>query len=163
MNGVDSIKYPAVSDRPHQRDVLGVYPGEGDGGRRGEAEPQEFLGDGRLIPELFREQANADRESLQCLQQRKGIMPGGEFVVCALTREERPRSADTPSSIRRSVGPLTVSIVVVPIPTWPRRHVDLQHGIDHLQRIDDYRIMRIPNSVPNELEEACIDDLLDGI
>src|SRR5437879_5808971 len=53
--------------------------------------------------------------------------------------------------------------MVVPMPAWTGRCLDLQNGIDDAQRIDDQRIVGAANAVSHELKKSGIDDLLRGI
>src|SRR5262245_32216373 len=114
-----------------------MRPREGDSRRRRQAEPQKLPRNRGLIPDLFREKANADRELLVRLQQRERITAGGELVMGAFTREQRPGLADTPAAKRRSVGSLAVSVVVVAVPARTCRHIDLQDRIDDPERIEN--------------------------
>ncbi len=86
-------------------------------------------------------------------------MAGGELVVGTLAREQRPGATLSPALVRTAVFPLAVAVVVVATPDGTGRSVDLENGIEYLERVDDERIVWASDAIPNEFEEAAIDDL----
>ena len=63
--------------------------------------------------------------------------------MAALAREQRPCAAHPGAVERRAVGVLSVTVMTVTLPAWPLRKIMFDHRINHRQRIDDDRIVRV--------------------
>jgi hypothetical protein len=111
------------------------------------------------IPYLFRNQADPLGNFLKHVEIGIRVMASGQFVVTAFAGQQWPRSSHTPSLVRAAPGALAVAVVVVPAPARTRWRFDLQHRIDHAQRISDDRVVGPANSVADQFEEAGVDDL----
>ena len=79
-----------------------------------------------------------------------------------LPGEQGPRAPLPIPDERPAILSLPVPVVVVPPPAWTVRRVHFEHGIQHAQGIHDDGIVRLPDAVPNKLEEPPVDDLLRG-
>src|SRR5438105_2341744 len=51
-----------------------------------------------------------------------------------------------------------VAVVVVAIPDWTIRTINLDYGINHAERLLDQRISGRSNPKANQLEKSCVDD-----
>ena len=116
-----------------------------------------------FIPDLLGEQTGSVRKPFHRVEIGARIAAGRKFVVTAFAREQRPRSAAAPLHKRTAVGPLAVSIMVVTMPARAVRRVHFEDFIDNSKAIDNQRIICRENSVTNELEETCIDNIARGI
>ena len=87
---------------------------------------------------------------------RPDVVARRQFIVRALTRQERPGTALTPAQKRSAVVPLSVAVVVVSSPAGTHGSFHLEGVIDDFQRIDNHRIVRSPDPVPHQLQKACI-------
>src|SRR6266404_4230342 len=89
------------------------------------------------------------------------IAPGREFVMSALSRQQRPRTPDAPSEKRTAVVVLTVSVVRIAFPAWTRGKIGLERRVDHSERIFHQRSARFANSVAHQFKESAVHDFRD--
>ena len=75
---------------------------------------------------------------------------GGELVVRALARQQRPRAADARSVVRASIGVLAVGVALVSMPGRAARRFHLQRGIDDFEGVQDARIVGCAKAEANE-------------
>ena len=87
------------------------------------------------------------------------VASGGQFVVAAFAREDRPRAAHARAIECRAIVLLAVSIVVVAAPAGSLRQIASENAIDHLKRIEHHRVVRIANSEPDKVKEIAADDV----
>src|SRR5690242_2036241 len=102
--------------------MLSMSPGERHCRARGSAANQLPLGNIRCVPDLLWNEIAVARETFQCRE--KSLCPrsiaGGQLVVSALAREQRPRTPETSTVESRPILVLTVAVPVVAPPTWTR-------------------------------------------
>src|SRR5580765_1024479 len=93
----------------------------------------------RTVPELLWQKSPIARARFKSGQQPTGFveMPRCDFVVGALSREQRPRTADTVAVECPSVIVLAVPVTVVAPPDGPERHVCLEQSIDYRDGVED--------------------------
>ena len=77
----------------------------------------------------------------------------------AFAGEQRPCAALSPALVGAAVFALAVAVVVVASPAGAEGRVELEDGIDHLERIDDERVVGAADAVADELKEARVDNL----
>src|SRR5712675_3379937 len=87
------------------------------------------------------------------------IAPGREFVVSALSSQQRPWPPDAPSEERTAVVALSVPIVCITFPAWTRGKVGLERRVDHPERIFHQRSAGFANSIAHQFKESAVDDL----
>src|ERR1051325_9832638 len=114
----------------------------------------------RCIPDLLGYQADTTGKLLECPNVRLRITPGSQLVVASLTRQQRPRTADTPAVIRGAILTLAEAVVIVTAPARTVRRVDLEYLINSTQRVLDQWIMGITNTIADEFEKSGINDRL---
>src|SRR6516162_5707165 len=108
-------------------------------------------------PKLFGDHAADISEVFHCLDERHWIPPGGELVMAALTRQDRPCPPDAGPVIGAAVILLPVPIVIVAAPAWTLRQISLDDTVNDLYRIAYYRIVRIANAQPDKMKEISAD------
>ena len=79
--------------------------------------------------------------------------------MAAFAREDRPATAHAGAIKCRAVIFLTVGIVVVTPPAWPLRQLAADHLVDHLDRVDNHRIMWISNPETDKMKKVATDDV----
>src|SRR6266404_5777959 len=126
---VDSVKDLAVCHRPLQLHVFRVRPQEWHR-RIGWTTNMEML-QRRIwtIPDLLWDQTNALREFFNCVQKRSGVKTGGDFVMTALTRQERPRTPLSPTGVRSAIFSLAKAVMIVAAPAGSIRRVHFENTI----------------------------------
>src|SRR4051794_10548199 len=77
-------------------------------------------------------------------------MAGSQLVVGALACQERPASTDAGSIEWRTIGVLTVAIVIVAMPDRPVGRFNFKQGVHHFDRIQDPRIIRSTQPEANQ-------------
>src|ERR1035437_2050 len=160
---LDQIEYPVVHNRTQQFYILRVRPHQGNGRSCRSSEGQEIVRHVRPIPNLFRNKPDAGGEILDGAQVKIDIAPRRQFVGGTLARQQRPRASHAPVVKRPAVVALPVPVMVVALPAWPLRGVDLQNGIHNFQGVLDERIASFTNAKANQFEEAWVDDLIGWI
>ena len=136
--------------RPHQRHR----------GTCGPSQIHEVLRPIRLVPHLFGQQPRVAREALDRLDERPDVAPGGQFVMAALSGEQRPRATLPPPGVRPAVLPLAIPVVVVAMPAGTERRVHFEDGVHDAQRVLDERVVEPADSVAHEFEESRVHDVL---
>ncbi len=113
------------------------------------------------IPDLFRQQLPRAGAGFQDVQQPRGFIhvPGGQLVMGAFARQQRPDAPHAGPIERISIGMLAVAIIVVAVPAGPVRQIGLQQGIDHLDRVDHALIIGSPQPKAHQRQGIRADDL----
>src|SRR5882672_4367753 len=101
------------------------------------------------IPDLLWNQADTLREFLNCVQEWRRVMSGGNFVVTALAGQQRPWTPLSPTGVRSAVFSLAKAVMVVATPAGSIRRVHFEHSIDHAQRILNDWIVRAADAITN--------------
>src|SRR5574340_1504381 len=114
---------------PHQRRRRTCRPAEVE-------VPVEPIG---LIPDLFRQQADAVGELFQRSDEQFSRTTRSQLIVSPLTSEQRPGAPLAPALIWPAVWPLAVTVMVVAIPAGTKRGFHFPHCINHAQRVLDQR------------------------
>src|SRR5215831_3962216 len=114
----------------------------------------------RTIPDLFWNQADALRELFNCVQEWLSVVTGGNFVVTALSGQQGPGTALSPTCVRAAVFSLAKAVMVVATPAGSIRRVHFEHRIDYAQRVLYERIMSTANPDTNQFKKTGIDNLL---
>ena len=91
--------------------------------------------------------------------ERHWIASGSEFVVAALARQNRPRTADARSIESAAVILLPIAIVIVAAPARPLRQIALEHAIDDFERIAHDGIVRGTNAQPHQVKKIAADNV----
>src|SRR5271168_5249441 len=71
----------------------------------------------------------------------------------------RPGASLSPAEKWSAVMPLPIAVVVISPPARPFGRIDLQRLVDHLQRIDDQRVIRAPYAVAHQLQKSGVHNL----
>src|SRR6266567_608977 len=134
--------------------MLRMSPGERHCRARGPAANELALGNIRCVPDLLWNEIAVARETFQCREERlcPRSIAGGQLIVGALAREQRPWTPETGAVECRAVLVLTVTVAVVAPPTWTRGQIGLENGVDHANGIENARIVR--RSYPETHERA---------
>src|SRR5258705_13250073 len=85
------------------------------------------------------------------------IAPGREFVMPALSSQQRPWAPDAPSEKWTAVVVLSVSVVRVTFPAWTGGKIGLERRIDHSERIFHQRSSRLADSIAHQFKESAVD------
>src|SRR5258705_10451423 len=85
------------------------------------------------------------------------IAPGREFVMSALSSQQRPRAPDAPSEKWTAVVVLSVSVVRVTFPAWTGGKIGLERRIDYSERIFHQRCSRLADSIAHQFKESAVD------
>src|ERR1700687_4173302 len=120
--------------RPHQR-TRGA-------GRL--AEKEFALGNISAVPDLLRQKAAAVGRKFHYPQKflRTASVAGRQFVMRALSGQQRPGTPDSCAVERAAVGVFAVAVVVVTVPARPLRKLDPEpcvnefYGVEHSRIID---------------------------
>src|SRR5215472_6029589 len=86
-------------------------------------------------------------------------MSRGDFVMTALTGQQRPGTPLSPTRVPGPVIALAKAIMIIPAPARSVRRVHFEHRIDDAQRIFDDRMVRAANAVTNQLEKTAVNNL----
>src|SRR6201996_104273 len=148
----NAIEYPTIRRRSQQLQILRMRPHQRHRSACWLAKDQPIPV--RLIPYLLRKQASRRSETLNRLNVWLHIAPRGQLIMRAFADQQWPWAPFTPPLKRTAVFPLSIPVMVVAVPAWPLRRLDFQYLIDHLQRIDDQRIIRAPDAVPHQFQKA---------
>src|SRR5271157_5847908 len=81
----------------------------------------------RAIPDLFGNQSDADGKVLDGGQVRIDIPSSSQLVRGPFASQQRPWSPHAPAQERGSVIALAITIMIVALPAWAFRRIDLQH------------------------------------
>src|SRR5215831_17674870 len=94
---------------------------------------QFFLRNVRRIPDLFRNEPTRTCLSFNHSQKFLGgfAIATSQFVVSALTGEQRPAPSNAGPIERSAVRVFAIAVVVVPMPDRACRRAALEQGIDH--------------------------------
>src|SRR5262249_52019 len=79
--------------------------------------------------------------------------------MAALTSQERPGAANAVAVIRPAVRMLAVAVLVVPMIGDAGRHLDLEHGLGDLERVEYPRIAGRAQPEPDKVEIFHADEL----
>ena len=82
--------------------------------------------------------------------------------MAAFAREQRPHPAHSKLREGTAVRLLAVAVVVVAVPGWSGRRVCFNHRIDDLDGGYDRCIVRIPDTIADQLQKATIDNIPRG-
>src|SRR5262245_32646194 len=116
----------------------------------------------RLVPNLFRQQSAARRETFHRAKIRRRVATGRKLVMTALAGQKRPCSAFSKTAIRSAIDTLPVSIVVVSSPAGTVGSFDFQQRINYTQRVLKQRITSLANAITHQFEESAIHNILRG-
>src|SRR4051794_34670646 len=86
-------------------------------------------------------------------------MPGCDFVVRPLARQQRPRTADPATIVRTPVVVFAVVVTVVPPPDRPKRHLNFQDLVNYANRIENTLIVRGSQPETDQRQRIGADDL----
>src|SRR5215472_820925 len=138
------IKNLAVLQRAHQFDVLRMRPHQRARRASGLAEEKFPIRDISAIPDLLRQQTTAIGRKFHRSQQllRAGDVSRRKLVMRSLSSEQRPGAADSRAVEGRTIHMLSVAVVVVAVPARPLRQFHFQQSVDHLNGIQNLRVIR---------------------
>ena len=136
INRLDAVKTNAIFVAAHQRHVLRVRPTQRHG-RAGRATALHVSARQILcVPELLWQHAAVVGEFFQRLDKRQRIASGGQLVMTAFARQNRPGAAFPGPIVSAAVRLLSIAIVIVAPPTGALRQIAFEHLIDYREGID---------------------------
>ena len=116
-------------------------------------------GRSKVVP---RDQAALAGKRLQITNVSLRVASGGNLVVGAFSREQRPWAADALRTKRLALVTLAVAVVVVTTIARTVGEVVLQDGVDDPDRVLDDRVAGGSDAEADEFEKAAIDDVPGG-
>ena len=82
--------------------------------------------------------------------------------MAAFASKQRPHPTHSELREGTAVLLLAIAVVVVAVPGWPRGRVCFEHRIDDLDGGYDRRIVRLADTIADQLEKASIDNISRG-
>src|SRR5438309_1228063 len=95
----------------------------------------------------------------QRLDERHRIASGSQFVMAALSRQNRPAAAHAAAVKSAAVVFLPIAIVIVATPPRSLRQVAFNHPVNDFDGVAHDRIVGAANSEPDEVEEIAAHDI----
>src|SRR6185437_13936214 len=122
---------------------------------------QLAIGDICAVPYLLGKQPAAIGRGFDRLLQflRDSRISSRQFVVCAFSRQQGPGAANAGSIKRRTVGMLSVSIVVVAVPARTLRNSHLQQCIEDFNRVQNPGIVWCAQSESHQGQRVWTDNV----
>src|SRR6266850_5014017 len=82
--------------------------------------------------------------------------------MTALAGQQRPWTSPSPTGIACAIFSLPEAVVVVAMPAWSIRCINLKHSINHSKRILNDRIVRAADAITNQFKKTSVDNLFRG-
>ncbi len=157
----DSIKTDAVMSAAHQGDIFRMRPAQRHGRTRGQPashSPQIFG-----VPQLLADHAPFIGELFHGGNKRLGIASRSEFVMAALARQNRPRTADPGPIESAAVILLSIAIVIVAAPARALRQVAFEQAIHDRNGVPHEGIVRGTDAQPHQVKKIAADHVPGGL